>query len=160
MLDNPFWEYSLAHYGRREVAESCLSLQDSRGANVNLLLFCCWLGCRGERLTSEKLVEAQLLISDWDRQVVQPLRQIRRFLKQSADTTAQILEVVSTLELKAERVAQDRLASWWLKGDARAEKKGAAASAVVGLQQHNLAIYLTLLHAPLPAIHSPLFWPL
>lgn len=160
MLENPFWQYSLAHYSRQEVAESCLSLQDRNDANVNLILFCCWLGFRGERLERKELVEAQLVIGEWDKQVVQPLRQVHRYLKQSLQSTSKMLETASTLELTAERIVQDRLASWWLEGAVGVENQGETGTVVAELQQHNLAIYLALLNVPPPSIQSPLFWPL
>lgn len=159
MTDNPLWRYSLAHYARREVAETCLALQDGSDANVNLLLFCCWLGCRGELLTSGQLAEARLLVGEWDRSVVQPLRQVRRFLKQSADTAGQMLEAVSALELKAERIVQDRLASWWLEVGANPERSGDE-SLVAERQRQNLTLYLAWLQAPPLPKDSPLCWPL
>ncbi|WP_461482556.1 TIGR02444 family protein [Porticoccus sp.] len=158
MTDNPLWQYSLAHYARREVAETCLALQDGSEANVNLLLFCCWLGCRGELLTSGQLAEARLLVGEWDRGVVQPLRQVRRFLKQSADTD-QMLAAVSALELKAERIVQDRLVSWWLAVGGNPERPGGE-RVVAEWQRQNLALYLASLPAPPLPEDSPLCWPL
>ena len=38
-----FWEFSLAFYAPEPVGAACLSLQDRRGADVNILLLCCWL---------------------------------------------------------------------------------------------------------------------
>ncbi|GER04605.1 hypothetical protein JCM17846_22870 [Iodidimonas nitroreducens] len=37
-----FWAFSLALYGRDDVAEACLYLQDHLGANVNLILYLCF----------------------------------------------------------------------------------------------------------------------
>ena len=50
----PFWDFSLAVYGRPGVAPACLALQQRHGADVNLLLFCAWFGAahRG-RLTAD-----------------------------------------------------------------------------------------------------------
>ena len=39
-----FWDFSLEIYAKPGVAQACLALQDECGADVNLLLFCCWAG--------------------------------------------------------------------------------------------------------------------
>ncbi|MEE9209867.1 MAG: TIGR02444 family protein, partial [Kiloniellales bacterium] len=60
-LDNPFWDFSLAVWGREAVAPACLALQERHGLDVNLLLFCGWAGRRGRALAAadiERLIEA------------------------------------------------------------------------------------------------------
>ena len=54
-------------------------LQERRGCDVNVLLFCCWLGASGRpTLTAERL-RAILRVSDvWQAEIVRPLRQVRR----------------------------------------------------------------------------------
>src|SRR3954470_3940357 len=42
-LPHPFWNFSLELYAGEGVAEACLDLQERRGCDVNVLLFCCWL---------------------------------------------------------------------------------------------------------------------
>lgn len=158
--ENPFWDYSLAHYARPEVAQACLALQDSLGANVNLLLFCCWLGSRGESLSDARLARAVQLIAEWDLNVVQPLRQVRRFLRQCSQAAEKMAETVAELELDAERVVQNSLAGWWL-GTAGGEKIATEAeSEVAALQRHNIGIYLNTLGSAVLSENSPLFWPL
>jgi len=39
---NPFWDFSLAVWGREAVKPACLALQARHGIDVNILLFC---GC-------------------------------------------------------------------------------------------------------------------
>ena len=46
-LPHPFWNFSLELYAGDGVAEACLDLQERRGCDVNILLFCCWLGASG-----------------------------------------------------------------------------------------------------------------
>ena len=81
-LPHPFWNFSLELYAGEGVAEACLDLQDRRGCDVNVLLFCCWLGASGRpTLTAERL-RAILKVSDvWQSEIVRPLRQVRRLLK-------------------------------------------------------------------------------
>lgn len=118
---NPFWDYSLAHYARPEVARCCLGYQERLGANVNLLLFCCWLGHCGELLSAETLKQAESQIACWDEQVVQPLRKVRRFANSSEhhrdrELVSAVHELESRLrqvELMAEQLVQDTLYLWW-----------------------------------------------
>ena len=41
------WRFSLTVYGRAGVPAACLALQDEGGRDVNLLLYCCWVGASG-----------------------------------------------------------------------------------------------------------------
>ena len=59
------WGFSLRVYGSDRVADACLWLQDHRAIDVNLLLYCCWLGARGVRLAPETLLAARQLTSPW-----------------------------------------------------------------------------------------------
>jgi len=55
-LPHPFWNFSLELYAGEGVAEACLDLQERRGCDVNILLFCCWLGASGRpTLTADRL---------------------------------------------------------------------------------------------------------
>ena len=47
MEENPFWDFSLKFYDQKNVATSCLALQEDVGADVNLLLYCCWVASQG-----------------------------------------------------------------------------------------------------------------
>ena len=112
--DNPFWKYSLALYANAQ--QWCLELQDRYGANVNLLLFCCFVGSRGCTLLPQHLDELRALIAGWDDGVVKPLRKIRRSLSASdlgSDVSA-AKQLVLAAELEAEQQVQQRLHQWWL----------------------------------------------
>jgi uncharacterized protein (TIGR02444 family) len=110
---NPFWEFSLATYARPGVAEACLDLQDRRGLDVNLLLFCLWAGHCGHRLSTGELAALEAAAAPWRDSVVRPLRGVRRWLKQPADAgdaaAAALRREVQRLELAAERREQDLL---------------------------------------------------
>jgi len=82
-LPHPFWNFSLEIYAGEGVAEACLDLQARRGCDVNILLFCSWLGASGRpTLTAERL-GAILKVSDvWQAEIVRPLRQVRQLLKE------------------------------------------------------------------------------
>ncbi len=112
-LENPFWAFSLAVYGRPGVAEACLALQDRRGLDVNLLLFCCWAGSGGRRLGARDMDRLEAAVGDWQRTVVAPLRAVRRRLKQPGEgaggETAGLRQAVKDCEFEAERIEQAML---------------------------------------------------
>jgi len=117
-LPHPFWNFSLETYAAEGVAEACLDLQDRRGCDVNVLLFCCWLGASGRpTLTAERL-RAVLKASDaWQAEIVQPLRRVRRLLKDRPwnealpETVDAVRRRVADAELAAEHAEQLKLAS-------------------------------------------------
>lgn len=116
MESNPFWDYSVALYGRPGVSRACLELQESLGADVNLVLFCFWWAASGraelEPAAFDSVVEQA---SRWHDDVVRPFRQARRAAKQGAPqltaTEAQAVyrEVLRT-ELLLERAEQALIA--------------------------------------------------
>ena len=108
-----FWRFSLMLYGRPGVADALIRLQDERGHNVNLILFGLWLGlCQGARLDDVGLARAKAAIAAFDRDVVAPLRHLRRQLKDRPDVDIRDLRRrILVLEIDAERRAQARLAT-------------------------------------------------
>ena len=103
-----FWEFSLALYSQPDVAAYCLRLQDDAGANVNLLLFCCWTGRRGVALDARALVAAAAAIEDWQVRVLRPLRARRR----TAGIAPAEKQRLLAEELTAERHEQALLVQW------------------------------------------------
>ena len=80
--DNPCWDFALMVYRRDGVAEACLALQDSHGIDVNVLLFCCWLGESGRGgLSAKEMAGALALVDRWHRDVVRRLRAVRNRIK-------------------------------------------------------------------------------
>lgn len=109
-----FWTYSLRAYGRAGVEPACLALQEE-GANVNLLLLCCWLGAAGRRLDRRQLRRTISKTAAWQQQIVVPLRQLRRGLKSESwpvsPTGRRALRAsVAAAELEAEHLEQLLLA--------------------------------------------------
>lgn len=107
------WTFAAATYA--EAGEACLALQDSYGVDVPLLLFAAWIGAtRGVRLDAAQVAEADGWIRDWRREVVQPLRAVRRRLKGAGAET--LRQTVKTAELESERFAlttlEQRSAGW------------------------------------------------
>jgi uncharacterized protein (TIGR02444 family) len=109
---NEFWDFSVRLYGKPEVAEACLDLQDRHGINVNVVLLCCWLSASGrDSFEDDELAQALATVEDWRDQVVLPLRTARRYLKGSVGAAERhladnIRRVVTETEIHAEHVEQ------------------------------------------------------
>ena len=113
---NPFWHFSLRTWRIPGVQAACLALQEHRGADVNLLLFCGWTGREGRELDRRDLRQAIGCVGNWQSEVIAPLRLARRGLKhQRAGTPAAALAPAFrnrflALELALERAEQALLA--------------------------------------------------
>lgn len=109
-----FWEFSLAFYAREPVGAACLSLQDRRGADVNILLLCCWLATLKLTINEAGLRAAIEAVADWRRNVLEPLRAVRRQVVNApmeidrAERRA-IKDGLLAAELDSEHAAQARI---------------------------------------------------
>lgn len=104
------WDWAVEAYGRPQVAEAALALQDEHGQNTCFLLWSVW--ARGPE--PKTMVRAAELARSWEDQVLAPLRQARRNLKPEAsgvDAAARLAlrENVKAAELQAERVLLEAL---------------------------------------------------
>ena len=107
--ENEFWRFSLRVYSHDEVANECLSLQEALGLDVNILLFCAWLGTRGVVLRREFIEAACQLTARWRDNIVSPLRRVRRQLKADGNRFPSLRERVKALELESEQIEQAML---------------------------------------------------
>jgi uncharacterized protein (TIGR02444 family) len=109
--ENEFWQFSLAVYGAPGVEAECLALQEALRIDVNLLLFCAWLGAaRRIALTESNVDRARFIVQPWHEHVIRPLRAVRQQLKAfSGDEFEAFRTRVKTLELDAEQVEQAML---------------------------------------------------
>lgn len=133
-----FWSFSLQVYGKPGIAEACIALQDGLGLDVNLLLYCCWHGRACRKLDEAGLRRAIDAMEGWQREVVKPLRAVRRRLKSgvppiTAGECQALRRKVGDLELESERIAQAAL-------EALPMPPAGRRSAVA----ENLELYLTL----------------
>src|SRR4029453_19462315 len=60
-----FWTFSVDFYGKQNVAKACLSLQDRRDADVNLLLLSAYLAVKGHVLDDTHLSIADGMTAGW-----------------------------------------------------------------------------------------------
>jgi uncharacterized protein (TIGR02444 family) len=136
-----FWSFSLALYCRASVAQACLSLQERRGADVNLLLAVCWLASRGYETSDAALTAATEAVTPWNEAVLKSLRQTRRrlgneFSDIEKSDQQSIKHGILSVELECERVAQ-RLIAMALEPHVSALSHGPARDlAAGGLQRY------------------------
>lgn len=115
-----FWTFSLAVYAEAGVQMECLALQDGYGIDVNILLFCAYVGAaHGAVLADAELLQAVDHVASWQKEVVAKLRGARRALKPFASHPSPIAasatplrEQVKTSELEAEHIEQMMLETW------------------------------------------------
>lgn len=96
-MAEPLWNFALTRYQRAAVAEGCLRLQESTGADVNMLLAAAWLAERNYCWTSAQVCELIACCRDWREHCILPLRAVRRYLKAHP-----LYERAQALELDAE----------------------------------------------------------
>ena len=110
-----FWRFSLDLYQRKGVAPALLALQKRRGADVNLLLYCCWIALSGRgRLDGSDLRRAEAAIAPWREAVTVPLRETRDRIKVNndhwrLDRAEEVRSRVLGAELASEQVTQEVL---------------------------------------------------
>jgi uncharacterized protein (TIGR02444 family) len=141
-----FWEFSLAIYCKQQVAAACHSLQDRRGADVNILLFGCWLATQGCRLNDTGFKAAIAAVEDLRSHVIEPLRKVRRRLKKRFPEIAKIDKqsinhAVMSAELECERLAQGKIL---FAGHSHLVTKDAG-SEIRSLAEQSLQAYLGLI---------------
>lgn len=107
---HPLWRFSLAVYAMPGVQAECLALQDAHGIDVNVLLYCAWVGACGCRsLTSREIARARQAVAEWHGDIVQPLRAARRAAKRLAADAGSARTSIAEAEQAAEHVEQDIL---------------------------------------------------
>ena len=110
--EHPFWDFALRVYRTPGVSAACLEVQERLGLDVNVLLFCCWLGESGRgAMSPTTLVQARDSVATWHESVVKHLRSVRRVLKDGVDSAppelAQALRAqIQAREIDAEHIEQ------------------------------------------------------
>lgn len=112
--DNPFWNFSLAVYEQPGVEAECLALQSALNIDVNVLLFCAWLGAdRKILLSADSLAAIDARARGWHGTVVRPLRAVRQAMKPMPDMADDAVKAlrkdVAATELRAEQIEQAKL---------------------------------------------------
>ncbi len=93
-------------------------LQDTYNVNVCLLIGLRWMDESGKHMNDLQFAELQSHIQVWTQQVVEPLRSLRRLLKQPVaaypqdETQAQIRTAIKQAELLAEKKLLLEIEAW------------------------------------------------
>jgi uncharacterized protein (TIGR02444 family) len=151
--DNEFWRFSLAVYKPPEVAAECLALQEAIGLDVNLLLFCAWLGSRAIVLSRDDIEAASRVVAAWHNSVVRPLRGVRRHIKtQYGDAFENFRSRVKDDELQAEQIEQAMLFAY-----AQGIQGPSGGSDCRDAIARNVSEYISMVSvAAVPAVAAPL----
>lgn len=108
-------DFALALYGREGVPPACLTLQDSAGIDVNILLFAAWRGAVQQReVGAADIAAARARVAAWHTEVVKALRAVRRRLKTGPspapdERTAKLRSQVQAAEIAAEIIELEEL---------------------------------------------------
>ena len=105
--------YSIDLYGRGNVEKSCLKLQDDYGLDVNTVLFCYWFGAHHGVIDEDLWQRIEQISGQWQSQVVRPLREARRRLKNPGfepdQAIAELRERIKQDEITAELTQQRQM---------------------------------------------------
>ena len=110
--DHPFWDFSLEVYGRDGVPGACLELQDAHELDVNVLLFCCWIGRSGRgRLTAAETDAMIAAVGEWHEIAVRGVRAVRQRLKGGlgpapVELSEPLRKRLATIEVQLEHIEQ------------------------------------------------------
>lgn len=97
------------------MAEACLHLQNRYDVDVPVVLFAAYVGAvRRQTLTAASVDAARSRVDAWHREVVRPLRAVRRRLKTGPapapnEHTARLRSEVQRIEIEAELIELDEL---------------------------------------------------
>lgn len=137
------WASALELYGAPGVATACLELQDASGVDVPLLLLAAWLSRRSVRLTPGDVARLDSRVAEWRREVVQPLRALRRRLRAGPPPAPgagaeAVRDAVKAAELEAERMELRVLeeAGLALAGTAAADRPELARANLAAVVRH------------------------
>jgi uncharacterized protein (TIGR02444 family) len=115
--------FAITVYRIPEVADACLTLQQELGLDVPVLLFCAWYAGTSGELDEKMLAQVVERSRPFSLNVVQPLRQVRRWMKQPTDAQKSIniatnqeawqslRETIKSIEISAELLWLDALQS-------------------------------------------------
>jgi len=108
--DHPFWDFSLRVYDCDGVGTACIYLQDRHGIDVNVMLFCLWLGetNRGV-LDAEECASMTAAAEKWHNEVVKSLRHVRRILKDGFPNSPPSLRESLRGEIQAAEINSEHL---------------------------------------------------
>ncbi len=114
-----FWDFSVRSYRTDGVPAACLELQNKSGADVNALLFCCWLGATRGEIQTDTYNTVMTFSNNWADHVVRPLRSVRSWMKTSGcsdpllpeETCMALRERIKRVEFESEQLQENVMQS-------------------------------------------------
>jgi uncharacterized protein (TIGR02444 family) len=106
------WDFAVALYEMEGVKQACLRVQARYGLSISTLLGCIWIGAQGYgRLGATDMETAIRRGVEWHREVIEPMRALRRRLRQQPPAglerkTERLRRQLLQQELEAERIEQ------------------------------------------------------
>ncbi|MFT7560229.1 MAG: hypothetical protein ACI93R_002147 [Flavobacteriales bacterium] len=108
-----FVSFALRVYGSEDFEELCLKLQNEYHANVNIILWCCWLEAEDISLSNMWLDEVLITIDTLTQLTVSRLQEVRKVIKDSSGFTKVQSKLINkhilNAELTAEKIFLQRL---------------------------------------------------
>lgn len=104
-----YWAFSIALYANPRFSASCIHLQDVFEIDVIFLLFVLWRASEREIVTAATLTTLRQDLDPWLTEVVRPLRQLRRGLKDRLNPSGDPLVVAFRERIKREELEAERL---------------------------------------------------
>ncbi|WP_315857544.1 TIGR02444 family protein [Microbulbifer agarilyticus] len=144
-LQNPLWDFSLEFYRQPSVADFLLECQDSKGADVCLLLWASYTCACGRQLSDESWRVADRGLAP-RRRMINTVRNLRRFVGR-INKQSRLYEWCKRNEIRME---QRQLAALWkLNGETWPETRSplALAGEQYGLMQKDQARWAGLIDA-------------
>lgn len=144
-----FWDFSVRTYRTRGVPDACLSLQNDYGADVNMVLYCCWIGDAVGAFDGELFNRASEYSARWAENVVIPIREARTWMKHTGcnspsvptESCMELREEIKSIEFAAEKMQQEVLESIVIVERTRDERPEQIVADVAA----NLMLYLEYL---------------
>ncbi|WP_188152323.1 TIGR02444 family protein [Teredinibacter waterburyi] len=100
------WDYANRVYAHKEVESLVLDMQDEYYANVDIILWCCWLDSEGIPLSCEVLDDILISVDTVSQSTLLKIRDVRRYLKNTASFTPTQSKVITKQLLNAELVIE------------------------------------------------------
>lgn len=107
------WAYATGFYAQEPIKHKCLELQDIYGANVDMILWLCWLDSNRIHIAPTALDEALAIVSGINQELLNGLRDLRgKLIASSSFTRVQeqlVRKHMLAAELAIEKILLQRL---------------------------------------------------
>ncbi|VAW57254.1 hypothetical protein MNBD_GAMMA07-1351 [hydrothermal vent metagenome] len=108
--NSEFWNYSAQIWSLPEVETLCLNLQNNHAINVNILLYCYWIGAKKCILNEDDIQILLDTAQPWQT-IIAPLRDSRKMMQQHlvampANMRKQTVFNINEMEINAEHMTQ------------------------------------------------------